>query len=69
MMKAAEQRGGGYIQSAHKSLESFKFIYMPPTQGCIRTDQRIESVGDFKRNARRFARRITRFRRKYARVG
>ena len=47
MIKAAEQRGAGYIHSAHKSLESFKFIYMPPTQGCIRTDQRIESVGLF----------------------
>jgi hypothetical protein len=33
--------------SGYRSLESFK-IYLPaPTQGCIATDQRIESVGLF----------------------
>ena len=30
--------------SGHKSLESFKIYLHAPTQGCIATDQRIESV-------------------------
>jgi hypothetical protein len=33
--------------SGHKSLESFKIYLHAPTQGCIATDQRIESVGQF----------------------
>lgn len=33
--------------SGHKSLESFKIYLHAPTQGCIATDQRIESVGLF----------------------
>jgi integrase len=33
--------------SGHKSLESFKIYLHAPTQGCIATDQRIESVGVF----------------------
>ena len=33
--------------SGHKSLESFEIYLHPPTQGCIATDQRIESVGLF----------------------
>jgi hypothetical protein len=33
--------------SGHKSLESFKIYLHAPTQGCVATDQRIESVGLF----------------------
>jgi hypothetical protein len=33
--------------SGHKSLESFKIYLHAPTQGCIATHQRIESVGLF----------------------
>ena len=33
--------------SGHKSLESFKIYLHAPTQGCIASDQRIESVGLF----------------------
>jgi hypothetical protein len=33
--------------NGHKSLESFEIYLHPPTQGCIATDQRIESVGLF----------------------
>jgi hypothetical protein len=33
--------------SGHKSLESFKIYLHAPTQGCIATDQRIESVGQY----------------------
>lgn len=33
--------------SGHKSLESLKIYRHAPTQGCIATDQRIESVGLF----------------------
>jgi hypothetical protein len=33
--------------SGHKSLESFRIDLHTPTQGCIATDQRIESVGLF----------------------
>jgi hypothetical protein len=33
--------------SGHKSLESFKIYLHAPTQGCIATDHRIESVGLF----------------------
>jgi len=33
--------------SGQKSVESFKIYLHAPTQGCIVTDQRIESVGLF----------------------
>ena len=33
--------------SGHKSLQSFKIYLHAPTQGCIATDHRIESVGLF----------------------
>jgi len=33
--------------SGHKSFESFKIYLHAPTQGCIATDQRIDSVGLF----------------------
>jgi hypothetical protein len=33
--------------SGHKSLESFNIYLHAPEQGCILTDQRIESVGLF----------------------
>ena len=47
MMEATGNLAVFMSYSGHKSLELFKIYLHAPTQGCIATDQRIESVALF----------------------
>jgi hypothetical protein len=47
MMEAGGDNVALHVLQDHKSLESFKIYLHARTQGCIATDQRIESVGLF----------------------